>query len=743
MKALNIKSIIRITAYILVVAVVVSVFKFASAKSTDTEKTDNNEILFTPTELKVGEEVIAENDNYMLSSDISINTIRLTDKKTGKSFCSAPESIEENEELKRSVIMELSSLLFIKYADRDSNVTIQNSVAGALNKKNVSASLIENGIRFEYYFSTEGFLIPLEIKLTENGMTASVLIDEIEEKYSDVKLTTISVLPNFGANGALSDGYMFVPDGSGAVISYDYCESGYSQRVYGNDPSVSSSVSSGDTQQTARLPVFGATDNNKCFVGIIASGDTRANVIAVPPTEKSPYGTVYNEFIYREKIVVDISQQTFESTQANLFEREHCSLERFTTEYRFPTQCSYVGMANTYRNYLMDNYEMKPIANSKSALQLQLIGGIMHSENFLGIPVNRVLPITDYNDAVVINDELSKLGVRNVCINYLYWNDNGTDNHITLGIDTESRLGNIKALENAISKVSKNGEIYLNLNFTELYESHSSFSTRYDSARTVMLEPVAKYEYYLSTYRKNNKADPIYLLNALSINKAVDKFVKKTPKAKYKYSINSMGNTLYSDFGEKAYDRAAMSKVYNDTFEKINQKSNGMLFYQPNAYAFKYAKVIQGVPTDCSYFLCEDYSVPFYSIALHGLVQMGTTPANNGDSQRMLLKAAENGINITYTLGKQNTNMFKGTNGDEYSYISSDYWLDRAAEDYIKLEELISDVECQKISEHIKLSDGVYKTKFENGLAVIVNYTGKDFEIDSTVIEANNFKVFS
>lgn len=733
------KTVMRVLVYVLVIAVAASVLRYASVKNTSDEVTEHNKIYFLASELEEGEQIIAENTGFILSADMSKNTIRLTDKRSQKSYLSAAEGIDARDDLKKAVVMELSSLLYIKYADRDSNVTSQNSVAGALNKNDVSAELIKNGVRFEYYFSTEGFLIPLEIVLTDSGIKATVPLADIQEESSDIKLTSISVLPNFGSALQGSQGYMLVPDGSGAVISYDICSSGYSQRIYGDDPAVSSNTSNGNTAQTARLPVFGASYNGNAFIGIITSGDTRANVNAVPPTAKSPYGSVYTEFIYREKIVVDISQQTFESTQANLFEPNVCSLDRFTVEYRLPEGNDYVSMANTYRDYLINTVGMTPLSESVGALQLQLIGGVMHSENFLGVPVNRVLPITTYDDAVSMVEELKDMGTQRVIINYLYWYNNATDRRLTLGIDTESRLGNKKSLDNMVSEISKNGKVYLDLNFTELYSSHKGFSAGYDSARTVLLEPLAVYKYQLSTYQKDSEAEPLYLLNTDMIKKAAQKLLKKSDAEKYSYSLNSMGSMIYSDFGEKAGDRGAMRSVFTDVMQSVSDVSDKLMFDGANAYAFPYAGVIQGVPTESSSFLCEDASVPFYAIALHGLVQMGTAPVNAENSRQTVLKAIESGIAPTYVLGKRNTNMFKNTAISDYSYIDSDYWLSRAAEAYSEVKECLLSVENRKITSHDMLSNGVYKTGFDNGCRVIVNYNDTAVMVEGITVEAQDF----
>ena len=76
------------------------------------------------------------------------------------------------------------------------------------------------------------FTIPIEYRLTENGLSVSVPTKEIEEKGGAV-ISRIRVLPFFGAAGTDADGYMFVPDGSGALINLNNgCKNAaYSQNI--------------------------------------------------------------------------------------------------------------------------------------------------------------------------------------------------------------------------------------------------------------------------------------------------------------------------------------------------------------------------------------------------------------------------------------------------------------------------------------------------------------------------------
>ena len=114
-------------------------------------------------------EKVAENDTYTLYANLKDPTIKLVRKSDGAAVSSRPEGMEEMEDLKNAVRLSMGSMLNIRYADRDSNITEVNSATGSVARGNFAAKAIANGVRFDFHFANEGFLVPLEITLTDKG----------------------------------------------------------------------------------------------------------------------------------------------------------------------------------------------------------------------------------------------------------------------------------------------------------------------------------------------------------------------------------------------------------------------------------------------------------------------------------------------------------------------------------------------------------------------------------------------
>ncbi|MBQ6848998.1 MAG: hypothetical protein IJN76_02965 [Clostridia bacterium] len=740
-----ITTILRIVAGLAVVAIVAWFLSQASGTAELNARTDEkNPISFTPQAGTVNElQKVAENDTYILYANLCNPEIRLERKSDGAVMSSRPIGLDAMESIKNKERMELGSMLNFRYSDTSGTIT---TVLGSesTSRKSFAAKTMANGVRFDFYFANHGFLLPLEITLTAKGLSASVPLADIQEEYTAKKLTKITVLPNFGAGTVETGGYALVPDGSGAIIPFaqGYGDIKYQQRIYGDDAAISTATGSAPTR-AARLPVFGITDTKAAVLGIITSGDARAIVGVQMPTDRNPFTTVATEFIYRELLNVEISNQTYDTTTATMYEPGHCTLDRFAVEYRMPQEPTYVGMANTYRQYLTEDKGMQVGAGS-TALHVEVLGGVQHEENIAGIPVDRVLPVTSYADTLSLIDALKQRGVQNLALNYLYWYQDGTQNRLTVDMQSESRLGGDSDLEHLLGHLPADTQLYFDLNFTDLMQNQSGYTTLFSTAQNVKKEPLMRQYFLLSTYRPDLDTSKIFLLNPANMTQLVSEWAEAYAQWKSAgmngLALGTMGEEIYSHFGDGALDRAAVQSLWESTFSAVAQQSgNGLLFTDANAYALPYASTVQSIPTEHSRYLNEERSVPFYAIALHGLVDMSVPPVNGAEGNTRVLQAVESGVGLTYTLGWRNTDQLKNTLGEQYNYICATDWLDAAARQQTELTPYLAAVSGKAIVGHTQLAADVFRTDFEGGAWAIVNYSAAAYTADGVTVEAGNY----
>ena len=742
MKKLPVKSFLSVgLSLVIVVGILLMLFSVSDGSTLETPSAE----IITPIEVTIDndhEDILvkaAENDRFVLYANLKAAVIRLEDKRSGAVWDSAPQGYDTDENIKGAARLSLGSLLNFQYADRDSNTTTQNSVAGCIQQENLNARLIGDGVRFDFYFEREGFLIPLEITLTDKGIRAAVPLADIREQSSAVKLTTISPLPNFGAGREGEEGYLFFPDGSGALAAFVRGSTGFSGRVYGEDLSI---VSNTKTEPDTRvmLPVFGSKLSDQAMLAIITEGDARAEIKATMASDRSPYCTIGATFIYRESILVDVSQKTFETTQVNMFEEQPCGLEEFAVEFRPAEQGDYVGMANAYRSYLMQEKGLTPLEEQASPLTVQLVGGVMRQDNVLGIPVQRVTPVTTYADAAEIADTLRAGGVTDLTLNYLDWYKGADRSRLTVDMAAESRLGGSSGLKKLLEQMKEQGTgVFLDLNLTDMMQGQWGYNTKYDAAQTVQKEPAIQYTYLMSTFQTDANSPLKFLLSPALLGRAAEQVSAKLEKfSPTGYSLRSLGQKIYSDFGDRAVDRGVGLSQWEQVLGSLSEKGAGM-FASANAYAFPYASAILDVPLTSNRYLLESRSVPFYTMALHGLVPMSGASINAAeDSRTAYLRALETGVGIQYTLGMRNVDLAAEA-GSAYGYCTASLWMDEAVANWKEASGYLRQVSNQAVVSHEQLATGVYRTVFANGLGVIVNYNDTDAVVDGQAIPAKGF----
>ena len=739
MKRISVSSCLRVTASAAVVVLLV-VFFVAMGNSQSVTSTGDvvTPLVLTPTTQTDEWAKAASNASYELWVNAAKAQIRLHDIERGADWISTPDGLEDIEGIKGAAKMSLGSLLSFKYADRDSNTTAQNSLVGSTNKKTMAVKGIQNGVRFDFLFETEGFVIPLEITLSKQGLKASIPLSDIQERNSSVKLISVTPLPNFAAGKLGTDGYILLPDESGMLMNFQRGYTDYSARVYGDDLSIVKKTGSQVTG-TALLPVFGVCHGSQGLVAIITEGDARARVNALCATQRSPFATVQTEFVYRESILVDVSQKTFESTQVNMFETPATQIERFSVEYRPVNDPTYVGMASAYRSYLMEEKGMKPLDSVSSSLYIRMLGGVKEPDQVLGIPVNRVTPITSFQQAETMLSQLKESGVDSVKVNYLYWNSDGDQAPLFTKLKAESRLGGNKQLQSLLNKAeSLNAQIILDVNVLDMVKSQGGYSVKYDSAQTIQNEPAIQYFYTMSTFQQDTSGINRYLLSPRYLFELVSKGVRRMSDFDTTFSANSLGEKLYSDFGKKVMDRGLALREWDRSIAVLSD--NGVTtFSHANAYVFPYAKAITEAPVSTSGYLAEDNRVPFYTIALHGLVDLSMTSVNaQNNTQTALLKSLETGVQLSYTFGYDN---FDALNEIHNNYAHSDYnaWKDTASSQYREVAAYYKAIGNQAVKTHEILSEQVVKTVFENGVGVIVNYSDAPVEAEGYTIDAKGY----
>ena len=208
-------------------------------------------------------------------------------------------------------------------------------------------------------------------------------------------------------------------------------------------------------------------------------------------------------------------------------------------------------------------------------------------------------------------------------------------------------------------------------------------------------------------------------------------------------SYEDLGYKLSSDFNDKKpITREVALSMQTDLFKEMKDGGKSLLMKGGNDYTLPYADLITDVWTYAKLYNIEDYSIPFYEIALHGLKEYTGSSLNiSDDYQKSLLYCVETGAGLNYTVMKAEVSELKDSTYTGYYGANYDAWKNNIVTDVKKIESDLGSTADQFIVGHKILSEGVTQTEYENGVKVIVNYSFLDYDSDGIKVGARDYIV--
>ncbi|WP_128655484.1 DUF5696 domain-containing protein [Paenibacillus sp. 598K] len=595
----------------------------------------------------------------------------------------------------------------------------------------------------------QGVRVPLAYQIEDDELRVSISGEGLQYPAS-MHIQSISLLPFFGASGQEDEGYIVVPDGSGSLIRFNNGRTyaaPYRTLLYGGDGAISQ-LANRQQAMEARLPVFGMSYGDRGFMGIIESGDAVAAVEADVSGRLNAYNNVYPTFTIYNYEEVTLSNgwrsSTIKRFQQEPFRGDIAVRYQFLEEDRN----GYPDMAASYRDYLVRTTGMAPLEDDTGVpFYVELIGGIPKQKFFLGIPYQAYEPLTTFEQAAEILGQMQDAGIDNIKLRYTGWFNNGIHHNTPSGIKVDRKLGGSKGLRE-LQAVAEAADValYPDASFQEAAPRARGFSRSSQASRFISNKVAAVYPYATATYGQDLDADPGYIVSPKALPSIVDGFIADYRRTGLTgLSLRDFGSELNGDYNRAGViDREAAKGIVREQLARLGEAAEELLIEGGNAYAAPYARHIVDAPMTSSGFNITDESIPLFQLVYHGYVSYAGTPwnlADNQDARINFLQALESGAGLHYTWFHAEASAIKMTGFDHY--YSADYrsWLDEAARQYRELDEAIGDVSGQPIVDHRRVAEGVYKTTYDGGKTVVVNYNDAAVEVDGVRIDAMDYGI--
>lgn len=700
---------------------------------------------------------LSGNGRFTLYANLHDGTAAVKDEQTGQTWYTNPEDRRSDGLASGFNKNALLSPITVAYTTDQSVDMTCGAYMNSVNKDGLYYHLQSDGsIIFLFNFPNEGFTVPVRYAIEEDRFTATVLTEGITE-YGTNKIKSIDLLPFFGAGSSQEDGFMLVPDGSGALIYYNnnrLTANSYNKALYGFDNGTNDMVF-GSKATTAYftvsenqyLPVFGSSRDTGAFLAVITQGSARANIKANVAYKYTLYNTVWSSYNYRTVGTVRQTQKDGSETAVTITEKKLETWTDYQVSYFFlPKEENSLGdMAALYRAYLVETEGMvsRIEAQEDIPLYLDLYGYIEKTKSFLGIPRDTKISMTTAADANAMLDALQSGGVDNVVVKYNYWAKNSFFEKIPVNMDVDGKVGTkqeLLALQQRLE--DQGGKLYLSADLLNVYKTGRGVSKYSDVLLNVTNVAQRQYKFALDTAMTDSRYDAWYLLRPWSIPEFFEKLTENAETSGvHGLALDSVGTMLYSELASEGMGRNQALENLRTTLADVDAAMDTVMVEGANGYAAVQASDLIRTAGKSSGYDLEDVSVPFYQMVFHGYVNY-TLEATNlaSDPANRTLNCIEFGASPLFSLVGRNRDELIGSRLDKlYSADASD-WLDFAAAQYAQINAALGPVRSSTMTDYQVLSDSVRVVTYDNGTEIYVNY-GAATTVNGIRLEAKGFAV--
>lgn len=681
-----------------------------------------------------GYEKMMENSALEIWFNSDINAIRIVDKSNGYVWGALPE--EKGANLNTGWSNFANSLCSIEYYNANGSESRLS-----ISDRNVKSfyEWEENSVLCTFNANKAGISFDFKIKLEENSLSFNVVKDSLEES-GDAKIKALYFVPFLGS--AYQDeinGYMFIPDGCGALMRFSKSSSyvtGFDSKVYGIDAAIDSLAPAGTLQANRineylvepnkiTMPVFGVVHGNEqnAILGVIGGGKEYSSVVASPAGVVTDYNWISARFNYRQMYTQSVSGNGIPTVQS----KSNKMTPSVTYYFLNGKSATYSGMASEYRAQLLEKGDLKTERKDKNIpLRIELVGSTVKK----GFLFNSVKTLTTADDGMEILNRLNNGGIKNMTVVYRGWQKGASEKSDYGTYKVGGNIGGKSGLSNLADKVkSFNSRLYLYMdpilaNEEQIYKSsdaaigiEQSFINK-TAANTEQLYPT---KYFAKVSRMLAVAQNGY--------------------KEYSMAIDGIGNTLYADYSKKK--EFSRDKTLKSITKVLSQRKTNAL-YNPNSYCWKYTTEFFDIPVNNSQYQYETDTVPFMQMVLKGSIDYYSTFANQGYcSQNSILKMIEYGVYPSFITMAADNYQLSNTAISDYFSLSFEDWEENIISVYNQVNKALSVVEGSSITEHKMLADGVARVTYSNGTIIYVNYLSEEVKVYNIVIPAQQYSVVS
>lgn len=681
-----------------------------------------------------------KSENTELYFKPSTTNFYIKNKIDGSEWYSNPENLEKAAAKSKLVEMEMNSNLLVEYANTKNKKTSKvNTYTASVKSRKYSISLLENGVCFKYTIPEIGAEIPLYLYLKSDDLIAEVETGNIKSTSDEIAVTSISVLPYLVSGTVADEGYLFVPDGSGALIRFNSqksTSSEYSRPIFGEEPtSLTADYYLRCEEESIHIPVYGACVNSGAIMAAINEGAECGSIIARPVGYQSSMANVFVRFGLLNSIEHNVGNYS-----TKIYDKSNNSLEKISIQFSLLSgdEADYSGMAHRYGKTLKS--ETKAKSAKDATLYIDFYGGIEKKVSTFGICHNVITPLTTTGQMIEIANDLKSEGIKNITARYRMWNTDEMSGSKITAAGISSRLtkgGSLKEIAN-----NKNMNFYPAVMSVQNYSGGGFIDHIKNSAYSMTKLPFSWHGFSVSTL--NETDDITYRVSLPKFQSFYGKFLKSYKKTGCaNIALGDIGSKLYCDYRGDGYRRVQAAEIMKSALSETAKTTESIMLDRANSYAIPYADIIYNAPVTNSNHEVLDVSVPFYTLALAGIAECVAPSINNNNiGDDAFLYAVSSGASLCYSWIYADAYELQNTDLANLSDVNYKATQSKALADYKKIQAIYNATDGSRPYSQEYITDDLSVTVYENGSSVFVNFGNKSQKLaDGTEIEAKSFIV--
>ncbi|MDD6051046.1 MAG: DUF5696 domain-containing protein [Clostridiales bacterium] len=590
------------------------------------------------------------------------------------------------------------------------------------------------------------FNVTMIYRLEDGDLVVELPYSEMRYK-ANYPLSYVTPLPVFGAAGTADEGFMFVPEGGGALIHLNngkLQQNSYYANMYGWDYAVRRKEMINETR--CSFPVFGMAKNGASFLCLMEGATSFASVQADISQRYNSYNWICSKYNVLHADQYNVSAKTAQLVY--MFEKE-VPQETIVHRYRFLNTASYVDMANAYGDYLEARYPELTAASASevSPVSVELVGAIDKKVVRFGVPVKVPYATTTFQQAEEIISDMVGRGVKNLSIRYAGWANGGVTQKVMTSVKVQRQLGGSKAMSQLIERAKEmNVPLYFDGVNCFAYDSgvKEGFIAFNNAARYTTREQVYLEPFDVVTYQTASWLNSYYLVKPDYAKRNTDNLIGKLSEMKaYGISFRDIGFLLSGDYNPK--DTVTREEVIRMNVQSmLDAKAQGqrVMIRMGNDYAMPYADLITDMDLTGTPYNIIDEAVPFYQIALHGMKDYTGEPLNlSGDYVQEFLRCVEYGAGLNFTFMAEDGKVLQDTYHSNFFGANYASLAEAANALIVRYQKDMAGLNRQRIVYHDWLTADVSVTGYEDGTKVYVNYGSEAYAEGGVTVQGRDYTV--